>query len=243
MVCRLDTDSMDVKAAGSAPVSKKVAQGNVTRDALVAAAREEFGAGGYSATSVDDIVLRADVTKGAFYHHFAGKKELFLRVFENVKRELSRAAFVTHVEHEPFAPPREGPRRLHPSVDQTDAELWNQLVERCRRFIELHTDPHLQRIVLVDARWVLTWEERQRVERKHGVVLLRADLRRAMRRGLVDRLPLRALALLLTGALDEACMLVGNAAERDKALSDAMAVIERFLEGLRADTEDGGAVR
>lgn len=213
--------------------SKKVAQGNATRESLLEAARLEFGAHGYSDTAVDDIVSRANVTKGAFYHHFSGKKDIFIRVFENVKGELGRAAFVTHVEHHPFAPREDQPRRLMSSLDQSNAELWRQLIERCRLFIELHTEPQMQRIALVDARRVLTWEEWQRIEREHGVILLRADLRRAKERGLIERLPLRSLAVILTGALNEACMLVANATDREKALDEAMAVVKRFLEGLR----------
>lgn len=228
---------MDVKRARNSVGSKKVAQGNLTRDALIAAARKEFGARGYSAAVVDDIVARANVTKGAFYHHFSGKKELFLRVFENVERELSRAAFVTHVEHEPFAPPDRRPRP-RPFLDQTNAEVWEQLVDRCRRYVELHTDPHLRRIVVVDAQWVLSWEERQAIEQRHGIVLLRADLRRAMRRGLIDPLPLRALSVLLKGTLNEACILVANAEDRQGALDEAMTVVQRFLKGLQPNEAD-----
>lgn len=225
---------MDVKEALVVTVhSKKVAQGNATRDALVAAAREEFGTRGYADASVDDIVHRAGVTKGAFYHHFSSKQALFLRVFENVKKELSRAAFVVHVDHEPFASRGLGSRRIKRMVDQDDDELWADLVARCRRFVELHTDPRMQQIALIDAHWVLTWEDRQRVEREHGVVLLRADLRRAMQRGLIERLPVGVASVILAGALNEACMLVANADDREEALDEAMDIVRRFLEGLR----------
>lgn len=225
---------MDVKKQGTGGGLAKGARGTSTRADLVTAARVEFGMRGYAETSVDGIVARAGVTKGAFYHHFSGKKELFARVFEEVKRELSRAAFVTHVDHHPFVAREAQPRVLRASAEQSDTELWLQLVERCRRFIELHTRPEVQRIVLIDARWVLTWEELQRVEGEWGVVLLRADLRRAIRRGIVGRVPLHALAVTLTGALNEACMFVINAPERDPALTEVMSIIGRFLQGLRA---------
>lgn len=213
--------------------SRKAVQGRATREALLEAARAEFGARGYAETGVEEIVRRAGVTKGAFYHHFSGKEELFLRVFEQVKKELSRAAFITHVDHEPFAAPGAPPRRLRPFVEQDNEEVWQGLVERCRRYVELHTDPQSYRIVLVDAPWVLTWEDRQRIEGEEGVILLRAGLRRAMRRGLVAPLPLRVLAVILSGALNEACRLVANASDRKQALDEVMTVVERMLGGLR----------
>lgn len=221
-----------------ATLSKKVAQGQATREALLSAARIEFGARGYAETAIDEIVQRAAVTKGAFYHHFSGKEDLFLQVYENVKKELSRAAFVTHVDHEPFAAANAQSKRINRFVEQSNGEIWRQLKERCRRNIELHIDPGIRRIVLVDARWVLEWDDWQRIEREHGATLLRADLRRAMHRGIVKRLPLHTLAATLAGALNEACLLVANASDQARALDESMRVIEQLLEGLRV-TETG----
>lgn len=226
---------MNVKSSDSAAESERVAQGRATRRALVVAGREEFGSQGYADTSVEDIVQRAGVTKGAFYHHFSGKKELFRRVFEQVTRELSQAAFVTHVDHEPFRPREEQSREPMPFQEQSNREVWRQLLERGRRYIELRTDPPVQRITMVDALWVLSREERRAVEEEQGVVLLRADLRRAQHRGIVKPLPLHTLAVLLNGALDEACMLVVNAESRERAVDEAMTVLRSFLEGVRTD--------
>ena len=226
---------MDVKSNDPATESERVAQGRATRRALVAAGRDEFGSRGYADTSVEDIVQRAEVTKGAFYHHFSGKKELFRRVFEQVTRDLSQAAFVTHVEHEPFRPREEQSREPRPFREQSNREVWRQLLERCRRYIELRTDPQVQRITMVDALWLLSREERRAVEEEQGVVLLRADLRRAQRRGIVKQLPLHTLAVLLNGALDEACMLVVDAESREEAVDEAMSVLSAFLEGVRTE--------
>jgi AcrR family transcriptional regulator len=221
-------------------LSKKLEQGQATRRALLDAAREEFAARGYAATAIDGIVRRAGVTKGACYHHFSGKEDLFLQVYENAKKELSRAAFVTHLDHKPFAAPEEQSHDLERFVEQTNEEVWRQLVERCRRYVELHIDPRIRQIVLVDARSVLPWEVWLRIEREQGVVLLRADLRRAMLRGILERLPLHPLAAILAGALNEVCLLVANAVDADTTLDEAMLILERFLDGLKVpQTSDG----
>jgi len=58
-----------------------------TRRAVLAAARSSFGRKGYTQTSIDEIAAAARVTKGAVYHHFAGKKALFRAVYSEVERE------------------------------------------------------------------------------------------------------------------------------------------------------------
>ncbi len=58
-----------------------------TTTALVDAARELFAHDGYAATSLDAVAAKARVTKGAVYHHFQGKQQLFEAVFA---REVER---------------------------------------------------------------------------------------------------------------------------------------------------------
>ena len=140
--------------------SRKLEQGDATRDALVEAARQLFGTQGYADTSLDAIVRRAGVTKGALYHHFSGKESLFRAVYEVVKKDLSQTL--------------SGTLGL-----QDDAAVWRDLLDRCRDYIQAHTEPCVQRIALLDARAVLSWNEVQRIESTHGVVLIRAALRRA----------------------------------------------------------------
>src|SRR4051812_30151379 len=83
---------MDVKGGEtSAPADARTRQterAEATRAALVAAARELFAQRGYAAVGTEEIVQRAGVTRGALYHHFAGKRELFRAVYEDVEREL-----------------------------------------------------------------------------------------------------------------------------------------------------------
>ena len=64
-----------------------------TTGALVDAARELFARDGYDATSLDAVAARASVTKGAVYHHFEGKRQLFEAVFtREVERMLTPLA-------------------------------------------------------------------------------------------------------------------------------------------------------
>jgi AcrR family transcriptional regulator len=191
--------------------SLKVVQGDATRQALVQTARQLFGSRGYAETSLDAIVAAAGVTKGALYHHFTGKQELFQVVFEEVKRDLSGQ--LTSVLPDP--------------------DSWTGIIKGCRLYIETHTDPAVQRIVLLDARAVLSHDAWRRVDSQWGAVMFRGAFRGAMNRGVIVRLPLNTLAMTVTGALSEACLLVANAADPDAARTEAFMVVEQLLQGLR----------
>src|SRR2546422_9180073 len=81
-VRKLHTACMGVKR------SKHAERSEATRAALVAAARELFASRGYAAVATEEIVRAAGVTRGALYHHFAGKQELFQAVYEAVEEQL-----------------------------------------------------------------------------------------------------------------------------------------------------------
>ena len=54
-----------------------------TRRVLLAAAREVFAAYGYDGASIADVVERAGSSVGSLYHHFGGKAELFVALWQD----------------------------------------------------------------------------------------------------------------------------------------------------------------
>src|SRR5579863_2975416 len=174
------------RSSGARARPSRAAQGASTRAALLGAARELFGSQGFALTSLEDVVARAGVTKGALYHHFSGKEELFADVYEQVQHEVSDRVVAEFLRPDP----------------------WEALQVGCELWIDAHLDPAVQRITLRDARAVLGWEVVRDVETRYGAVALLGVLRRAMRQGVIDEQPLRPLALTLMGALNEACLYV-----------------------------------
>src|SRR6056297_3080053 len=143
VVCIMRTDGTDVKERRlkrmRTTTSKRVEQGDATRLQLVAAARRLFGEHGYAATTLQGIVAAAEVTKGAFYHHFASKREIFLAVYEQVQREIGREAFVVHLDHETASDAaRPAVRNL---AGESHEQVWNHLLAGCRAYLQLHTRP------------------------------------------------------------------------------------------------------
>jgi AcrR family transcriptional regulator len=198
---------------------KREEQGDATRLALISAARDLFGERGYAATSIDDVAARAGVTKGALYHHFGGKSSLFQEVYEQVMHEVSDR--VVSVFNEP--------------------DHWRAVTEGCQLMIDSQLDPAVRRIALHDARSVLSWDVVHLIESRYGAVGIRGALRKAMYGGVIEPQPLRPLALLLSGAITEACFYVADAEDPQLARQEVGRLIVRILEGLRVKGEGQAA--
>jgi AcrR family transcriptional regulator len=199
--------------AGGAPDKTRAGQGATTAAALVASARRLFGTQGFASTSLDEIVADAKVTKGALYHHFQGKEDLFAAVYEEVQREVSDQVVAKFLEPDP----------------------WEALVQGCELWIDANLDPVVQRIVMRDARAILGWETVRDVEARFGAVPLRGVLRRAMRVKRIREHPLRPLALMIMGALNEGCFYVADADDHTAARDEVRTLVTTLLTGLAVE--------
>ncbi|HEY3685070.1 MAG TPA: helix-turn-helix domain-containing protein [Streptosporangiaceae bacterium] len=185
---------------------------DVTSSELVAAAQRLFGRDGYRATSIDAVAEAAGVTKGAAYHHFGGKADLF------------RAAFVREQE------------RVVAVLERVAGEApdsWAALRAGCRAFLEHCLDPGFRRIVLLDGPAVLGWDGVREIESAHVLRVLTGGMRAAAADGLMIKANLDARCRMVFGALCEAGMLLARAADPDAALPAVLTEAERFLAAAR----------
>ncbi len=187
---------------------------DATRAALVAAATPLFAAQGFVGVGTEEIVRAAGVTRGALYHHFAGKQALFAAVAESVEARLvSRVASAAlETAADPLAALRAGAEAMLDEAARDDA---------------------VRRIVLADAPSVLGWDAWRAILQRYGLGLIQATLQAAMDAGLIAVAPVEPLAHLLSGALSEAAHLVALADDRERARADAQAAIDVLLDGLR----------
>jgi AcrR family transcriptional regulator len=184
-----------------------------TRSELMRTARELFAERGYSGVGTEEIVARAGVTRGALYHHFEDKKDLFRAVHEELERDLvaSIGDEIAGIE-----------------------DPWELLVTAVRSFLDACTDPALIRIALIDAPVVLGWEEWREIDTRYGLGLVSFGLQNAMDRGLFRRAAVRPLAHLLVGSMTEAAMMIAHAPDHGAARREIEAPLLALLEGLRA---------
>jgi AcrR family transcriptional regulator len=194
-------------------VNRQASRSASTRAKLIRAARRLFARKGYAAVGTEEIVRRAGVTRGALYHQFADKQDLFLAVYEQVEQELTERVAATLGEvSSPFAALRAG----------------------IRVFLDACRTPEVQRIVLTDGPAVLGWELWREVAERNGLGLIEAVVGAAVEAGEIAELSQPALAHLLMGALDEAALLVVREPESSEAVA---ATLERLLDGLRVRRE------
>ncbi|MEP7136492.1 MAG: TetR/AcrR family transcriptional regulator [Chloroflexota bacterium] len=62
-----------------------------TRVKITDSAIKLFSSSGYNKASVDDICAEAGISKGAFYHHFKSKQELFLALLDGWLQTIDNA--------------------------------------------------------------------------------------------------------------------------------------------------------
>lgn len=186
---------------------------DATRGELLAAARHLFATRGYEATSLRDAVEAAGVTKGALYHHFSGKRELFRAVFEQEQQRLAEVSGAAY-------------RRKR--------DPWQGFQAGCRAFLEASLDRGVQRITLLDAPAVLGWEELREIEAKYSLAQLIQGLEILMESGDIDRRPAAPLAHMLNGAICDAAMMVARSANQRAAMRQVTRELAMLLEAMRA---------
>jgi AcrR family transcriptional regulator len=181
-----------------------------TKDALIAAARPLFASDGFARVGTEAIVRAAGVTRGAMYHHFADKTELFAAVLETVEAELTvRIGTVVAAsgDTDPIAAMRLG------------ARTW---LDAC-------AETEVQRIVLIEAPAALGWERWRAIGLRHGMGLVQALIAHAIDVGRIPKQPVAPLAHVMIGALDEAALYLARATDRRRARREVGAVIDRLI--------------
>jgi AcrR family transcriptional regulator len=184
-----------------------------TRDALVAAGRSLFAVRAFAEVGTEELVRTAGVSRGALYHHFADKTELYAAVFEAVEADVIGrigAAVMGAGLTDPLAAMRLG------------AGIW---LDAC-------AEPEVLRIALIDGPAVLGQARWREIGSHYGMGLVQGLLAQAIEVGRIPPQSIEPLAHLLLGALREGALYLAVAADPDRARQEVGAALDRMIQAL-----------
>ena len=184
---------------------------DTTRTALTRAARKLFAERGYAAVPADEIVAAAGLTRGALYHHYGGKQELFLAVFEDLETEFAAEVAASVID---------------------SPDLPTTMIRALSRFLDICERPEVVRIALTDAPAVLGWPAWREVEARHGLGLIVRLLQTAADDGLLAPASVPVLAQLILSAMIEAALVIAHATDRDAARAETEQALLTLLSGV-----------
>lgn len=193
-----------------------------TREALITAGRVLFAEHGFADVTLETIVRAGGVTRGALYHHFADKTELFAAIYERIDGDMAArmgTAIAATGETDPL------------EVMRLAAGFW---LDAC-------TDPEIQRIVLVEGPVVLGWARWNEIGNGYNIGLVRDLLVSAIESGRIPAQPVEATALTLLGAMREATLFVARTRDHDRARQEAGAVMDRLIDALDLESRSRGS--
>ena len=185
-----------------------------TRRQLVDTAAKLFADRGYAETSIEDIVRRAGVTRGALYHHFATKRDIFVAVYEAAEQGMIE---------------RVG------AVSLSAPDAWSRLRAGCHAFLAACLDPAFRQIALRDGPAVLGWETWRELDARYWFGLIEQGFQAAMAEGYLPTRPAGMLAHLVMGALTEASMMLARAPHPRRELAAVTTEIDALLDGMRRE--------
>jgi AcrR family transcriptional regulator len=165
---------------------------------LIEAARHLFAEKGYADTGTPEIVSRAGVTRGALYHHFPDKLELFRAVVEG-----EAEAVAEQIANESM----ESDSALEAMLDGADA------------YFEAMSVPGRARLLLLEGPAILGVTAMAEIDRRTGENELRRGLEQLFQGADSSDIPLSALSAVLSAAFDKAALAVvtGEPLEEYKA--------------------------
>ena len=194
--------------------SRQAENSAATRTALLKIGRRFFAERGYADTATEEIVRRARVTRGALYHHFKDKQDLFRAVLH--EEQLRVAAKCTEAAAK-------------------ESDPWRALMAANEAFLEACLDPAVQQIVLIDAPAVLGAEGFRQSDESYYLAGLKAAIEAAIAAGIIEEQPVEALAHMIMGSMNEAARLIAHASDKERARREVSESSNRVWNGLRID--------
>ena len=195
----------------TAPRRTQRERSETTTAQLVATARNLFARNGYQATSLEAVARTCGVTKGAVYHHFNDKAELFAAVYEEEERKLCEALTAAYLQKN---------------------DPWSGFAAGSKAFLEASLDPGVQRITLIDAPSALGFAWMREIQGRYTLALMKAGIRQAMAAGQIRKREVDPLANVLFGGMCQAVTYVLESDDQPATLKKVNRELNAVVDGL-----------
>lgn len=195
-------------------VSRRERYAALTCEAVLEAAKTLFVSNGFDATSVDEIARMAQSSKGAVYHHFRDKREIFTELFR-----ASQEAVVANV--------------VDAMTTEADQPPWEKVETAIRLFLHTYVADDDARALLRQVVSVLGWDRVRELNEQQTLPFLRETLESFVAQGYARTVPIEATVEIFFSMFYNAVLYITDAADPDTASNDAEIVIFCALEGLK----------
>lgn len=195
------------------PLSRRQQYSDETREALLTAAKAQFMERGFAGTALSQVAADAQVTRGAVYHHFKDKRDLFAAVFERTeaeKMEIVREAYLAHED----------------AVAGAFAAI--------SAYLDHGLDAEYAELVLRQGPIALGWESWTDSQGEYAAGLLRQIITSLMSSGRVVSLPIETTSTITFNALVGCVTAIAGtpAPDRERVRAECGEVMTRLLSGL-----------
>ncbi|MEO0465621.1 MAG: TetR family transcriptional regulator [Pseudomonadota bacterium] len=185
-----------------------------TRQDILIAAKDVFTAHGFAETKVSMIVENAGITKGALFHHFASKDELFEILWETLQAQMDEQA------------------RLNAIAARSLTDPYAAFIAGCRTYLRWAAKPDYQQIVLIDGPSVLGLSGWYEADNDLGRQNVQTGIRYLAKKGIVAKARVPALSVLVHNALNGAGFAMARG-EPGITADSVMDAFEAVLKSLR----------
>ena len=194
-------------------MNRQIERSSATIGAILSSARKLFASRGFESTSMDDIAAEAGVAKGAIYHHFASKQEIFAQVLDALQAEIAAAPIPAAIRQMP--------------------DVLDQIAAGVLRYLDAAMQPGIKRILLLDGPVVIGWGKWREIDDRYFAAGTKAALTYAVGKRIPAR-ELDALAHLVMGAVMEAALVCAKADDPARCAREHVAALRKMLEGPRS---------
>lgn len=192
-----------------APRTRREEYADQTRQALLDAAREIFTAEGYQQAGIEAIAQAARVTRGAFYHHFEDKRELFEALVISLQEAAADSIRLS--------------ARAEPDANARVMAGAAAFLERC-------TEPAYRRLVIQEAPAVLGARRCREIGEAHPYGLLIAAVAELKKSGRFEVANAYLAARMIGSMICETALLLDDAESPKSLKRQALAIVAQVFD-------------